>query len=191
MVETETISFKIQSHLFFTMMKSMSKNIILIVKIVFFWKGEWCGAWKGKETKAFLLLVAILPVFLIYNTWIKAYHTKDKDGNDIIKTILFWNVLQCQPKITFNQRKLRTLRQRDFRRIFIYLPWTWSKSKWENDNGFLIYWCHNPFAIGSRIRKCWKFIGLPLQASWTSWEQQNAFINDNGMENVPRRLHIS
>lgn len=67
MVETETRSFKIQSHLFFTMMKSMSKNIILIVKIDFFWKGEW-GAWKGKETKAFLLLVAILPVFLIYNT---------------------------------------------------------------------------------------------------------------------------
>lgn len=101
MVETETISFKIQSHLFFTMMKSMSKNIILIVKIVFFFgRGSGVSAWKGKETKAFLLLVAILPVFLIYNTWIKAYHTKDKDGNDIIKTILFWNVLKCQPKIT-------------------------------------------------------------------------------------------
>lgn len=44
MVETETRSFKIQSHLFFTMMKSMSKNIILIVKIVFFLEGGvvWC-----------------------------------------------------------------------------------------------------------------------------------------------------
>lgn len=54
MVETETISFKIQSHLFFTMMKSMSKNIILIVKIVFFFgRGSGVVLGRGKKLKLF------------------------------------------------------------------------------------------------------------------------------------------
>lgn len=163
----------------------MSKNIILIVKIDFSGRGRGVVFGRGnKRTKAFLLLIAILPIFfnvylsknIPYQYSLEWYHTNN----------LFWNVFQCQSL----QRKLRAFRQRNFRRIFFYLSWTWSKSKWENNNGFLIYWCHNPFAIGSRISKCWKFRPA-LQASWTSWEQQNAFINDNGIENVPKRLHIS
>lgn len=38
-----------------------------------------------------------------------------------------------------------------------YLLWIWLKFKWENNNGFLIYWCYNLFVIGFRISKCLKF----------------------------------
>lgn len=110
----------------------------------------------NKHTKAFLLFLAILPIFNVYLNKNKPYQY----SWELYQTDYF--ILKCfsmpiQNIIYIEKKKWELLGKGTLEEYSSYLSWTWSKSKWENNNGFLIYWCHNPFAIGSRISKSSKF----------------------------------
>lgn len=120
------------------------------VKIDFGGKREGSGVWKDTN-KSFYSVTCNSSTFL------NVYLNKNKPYQyswEWYQTDYFFN---ANPKYHFYRENWELLGKGTLEEYSSYLSWTWSKSKWENNNGFLIYWCHNPFAIGSRISKCSKF----------------------------------
>lgn len=137
------------------MTKSISKNITLIVKIDFWGRGRGL-VFERMQTKSFYSVTCNSSTF--YNVYLKKKQTipifMGMISNRLFYSEMFFN---ANPKYHLYRENWELLGKEILEEYSSYLSWTWSKSKWENNNGFLIYWCHNPFAIGSRISKCSKF----------------------------------